>query len=130
MLDLDHVANLWAQAITYDLEIPDSMRLASLEQVASAYNGIGPDWLPSHLRSWLTGRFGYFEAAALVHDWEYQYAQDRSHKAFTACNERLRRNCKALLAKGCPWYKRPMYRRRPDLLADACQICGWGAWND
>ena len=129
MPSLDRVADLIAQVRTYDLERPSSFDMASLEQIAATYNGIGPEWLPKRLRNWLTDGFGYFAPAALVHDWEYRFSEDRSRAAFTACNERLRRNSRRLLAKGYAWYKRWFYRRRPDLLADACQEFGWSAWQ-
>lgn len=126
----DDVADLLAQAYTYDLEMPDNLQHASLGAVAACYNGIGPDWMPDHLRDAVTAHFGYFAAAAMVHDWEYENSEDRSRKAFTEANERLRRNCRKLLQKGYPWYKRWLYRKRPDFLADMCQEFGWGAWQD
>jgi hypothetical protein len=122
-------ADLVAQAYTYDLEMPKSLMLASLEAVEACSNGIGPDWLPECARAGLTEYLGYFAAAAVVHDWEYQHESDRSFAAFTRANERLRRNCKLLLRKGYPWYKRWLYRNRADMIADACQLWGWGAWQ-
>ena len=130
MFDRDTVADLIAQVRTYDLERPVSFDLASLEQIQEAYNGIGPDWLPENLREWLTARYGYFAAGALVHDWEYQTATDKSREAFIRCNERLRRNCRKLLRKGYPWYKAFLYRERPNILADACNRFGWEAWKE
>lgn len=123
-------ADLISQIRTYDLERPHLFDLSSLDAIHSIYNGIGPDWLPAPIRDWLTEHYGYFAAATVVHDYEFQKS-DKSVIGFTASNERLRRNCKRLLdMKGCPWYKRWLYRRRVDLLADACQKFGWGAWVD
>lgn len=130
MPDTDNVADLIAQAYTYDLDMPMSLRRASLGAVAACYNGCGPDWLPEPVRNWLTGHFGYFAAAFLIHDWEFENEEDRSHQAFTRANDRLEANCERLKAKGVPWYKRWLYRGRPKLLAGACQLCGWGAWKD
>lgn len=129
MPDLDHIADLIAQVRTYDLERICGFDLATPEQIAGDYNGIGPEWLPKRLRARLTDINGYFEPAALVHDWEYRSSEDRSREAFTACNERLRRNCQRLLAKGCPWHKRWYYRMRVDLIADTVQAIGWSAWE-
>lgn len=128
MPSLDRVADLIAQVRTFDLERPSGFDLATLEEIAVAYNGFGPEWLPKGMRDWLAGINAYFEPAALIHDWEYQFAPDRSREAFTACNERLRRNCRHLLVKGFPWYKRWYYRVRPELIADAVQELGWSAW--
>lgn len=126
----DTVADLMAQAHTYDLDMPKSLQLASLDAVVECYNGIGPDWLPASIRNMVTEHFGYFRAGALVHDWEFQHGEDRSREAFTKANDRLESNCKKLLQKGVPWYKRWLYRNRPKMLAEACQLWGWGAWQD
>ena len=123
------IADLIAQIRTYDLEREPGFDLESLPEVMAIYNGIGPGWLPKPIRDWLTAHYGYFAAATVIHDWDYCFSQDRSAIAFTASNERLRRNCKRLLEmKGCPWWKAWLYRRRCDLLADSCQQFGWGAW--
>lgn len=124
------VADLIAQIRTYDLERESDFDLASLPAVISIYNGIGPGWLPKPIRDWLTKHYSFYAAATVIHDWEYWLSKDRSVIAFTASNERLRRNCKQLLKmKGCPWYKIWLYQRRCDLLADSCQKFGWSAWN-
>lgn len=124
------IADLIAQIRTYDLERDPGFDLASLVQVNKHYNGIGPGWLPALVRNWLTEHYGYYAAATVIHDWEYWFSEDRGVVAFTASNERLRRNCKRLLQmKGCPWWKAWLYRRRVDMLADACQQLGWSAWS-
>ena len=126
MLLDDETADLIAQAITYDLDVPGDWVEASNDQRAETYNGIGPDWLPELLREWATSLWHYFAAAALIHDWEYATTKDRSKKSFWLINNRFRKNCKRLLKmKGCPWYKRWLYERRIDALADACDTFGF-----
>ena len=124
----DVVAELLAQAITYDLEMPADFRLAPTWKVEEVYNGIGPDWLPKVMREWMTDRWGYFAPAALIHDWEYQFPIVRDRQHFTDANERFRRNCHLLLRKGCPWYKRWLYKLRADKLADACEAFGFDGY--
>jgi hypothetical protein len=126
----DIVAELMAQAEAYDLEVCRSYRHACLDDVVPVYNGIGPEWLPKALRELLTDRFGYFAPAALIHDWDFAKSEDRSMLAFAESNNRLRRNCRKLVKmKGCPWYKRPLYLYRCDMLADICHEMGYSAWN-
>lgn len=127
---IDEVADLLAQIITYDLEYPDILMHTNINDLAGIYNGIGPDWMPESIREWMTERWQFFAAAALIHDYEYQMSTDKSREAFTACNERFRRNCHTLMKKSVPWYKRCLYRVRSDMLADACEKFGWSAWCD
>jgi hypothetical protein len=124
------VDDLVAQIVTYDLEAPPMFWHTSLEDLERLYNGIGPDWLPKSIREAMTAHWGFYAPAALVHDYEYAMSEDRSFEAFTAANERMRRNCYKLNRKGYPWYKRWLYQLRSDKLADACQTFGWGAWNE
>lgn len=124
----DEFADLLAQVYTYDLKRQISFDQASVEQCQEAYNGIGPDWLPESIRDWMTDRWRYFAPAAVVHDWDYSNPTHRNRADFTQANERLRRNCKALLRKGVPWYKRWLYEIRVDELADACEMFGFGGY--
>lgn len=126
----DVIAELLAQAYTYDLEMPKDFLDAPTWLIEEVYNGIGPDWLPKVMRDWMTDRWSYFAPAAMIHDWEYQFAPERTHQHFTAANERLRRNCHLLLRKGCPWYKRWLYKIRADELADACQALGFNGYME
>ena len=125
----DSIADLIAQARTYDLERDKMFDLASPEAIDQEYNGIGPEWLPESIRQWMTSEFGYFAAAAMIHDWDYACYPYRDAKGFWLVNERLRKNCHKLLAKGCPWWKRPLYAIRANALSDACQKFGWSAWQ-
>ena len=126
----DSTADLIAQIRTYDLERDKMFDLSSPDAIEEEYNGIGPEWLPAWARNWLTDALGYFSPAAMIHDWDYSCYPQRDRKSFDLVNERLRTNCHLLLTKGCPWDKRFMYRRRADLIADACQKFGWEAWQE
>ncbi len=124
----DVVADLLAQARTYDLEMPADFRLAPTWKVEEVYNGIGPDWMPKVMREWRPDRWSCFAPPALIHDWEYQFPPERNRTNFSAVNERFRRNCHLLLRKGCPWYKRWLYKLRADKLADACEAFGFDGY--
>lgn len=124
----DDFAQLLAQVYTYDLEAPKDFHDAPTWLREEAYNGVGPDWLPALMRKWMTEQWGYFTPAAVIHDWEYQFPPIRCHEHFTEANERFHRNCLSLLAKGCPWYKRWLYKLRADKLADACEALGFDGY--
>ena len=124
------IESLIAQIITWDLEAPLDFLKSTTGEKAAAYNGIGPDWLPESLRDWMTEQWGFFAAAAMIHDWEYTWTEDRSYASFRAINARFGRNCRTLLKKGVPWYKRPLYLFRADKLEDACNTWGFKGFLD
>ena len=127
----DEFADLMAQVFTYDLEFQGSFAVASMEAREKAYNGIGPVWLPSKIRSWMTAHWHFFAPAAAIHDWDYEHPVMRNRKDFHEANERLRRNCRRLLQmKGIPWYKRWLYKIRVDELADACELFGFKGYME
>ena len=70
---------------------PDSFWTASDSELVRAYNGIGPDRWPAWIRAVITAMLRPFQAAALVHDWEYSLPE-KSYLAFTAANLRLAEN--------------------------------------
>ena len=67
---------------------PDSFWGASDAELAQAFNGIGAEHWPNWLRIALTSLLRPFQAAALVHDWEYSQ-NVKSYRAFTAANWHL-----------------------------------------
>lgn len=74
--------------------------------LAAVYNGCGPEWSPVWVRRELTRRFRYFEAAFLIHDWDFAYAE-RTRAAFKAANKRMLKNCRKLI-KVAPFWLRPV----------------------
>lgn len=112
--------------------IPREMLKVGPDTLAVTYNGIGPEWMPDKLRQKLTKHLPTFEPAAMVHDWQYTYADDRSHDAFLASNALLEENCRRLAAVKYPWYKSPIMRPLAILAAKdmryACDTWGYSAW--
>ena len=68
---IDHVTRLMAIAEGCFLSMPPSMARASILDIATTYNGIGPSWAPQWLRDALTGWLSLFQPAALIHDYHY-----------------------------------------------------------
>ena len=103
---------------------PVSFWSASDHDLAQAFNGIGAEHWPSWLRTALTALLRPFQAAALVHDWEY--SQDgKSYRAFSAANWHL----------GVNIIREALYDCHPGVIpagvlaALLCQLFGWRAYQ-
>lgn len=103
---------------------PDSFWAASDEELAKAYNGIGADHWPTWLRTVLTALLRPFQAAALVHDWEYS-REVKDYRAFAAANWRLAVNIALEAVYDC----RPGMIPAGVLAAVLCQLFGWRAYR-
>jgi hypothetical protein len=102
---------------------PDSFWRATDDELARAFNGIGADRWPGRLRVVLTALLRPFQAAALVHDWEYSQTA-KSYRAFTAANRRLAAN----IAREALYDCRPGVIPAGALAALLCQFFGWHAY--
>ncbi len=103
---------------------PDSFWSASDDELAQAFNGIGAEHWPNWLRAVLTALLRPFQAAALVHDWEYS-RNVKSYGAFTAANRRLAVN----IAREALYDCHPGVIPAGVLAALLCQIFGWRAYK-
>jgi len=127
---LDEVRSLVDYAVGHGLEGAELLTRRSLEEIASVYNGIGPDSWPSWLRSVADCVFAEFRAAALIHDCQFAWLKDRSRAGFNLANSVLRRNLLRISDIEHGWYSPLRYRRRRQgrRIADACCAFGWPAW--
>ena len=103
---------------------PDSFWDASEIELAQAFNGIGTDRWPNWLRTALTALLRPFQAAALVHDWEYSQ-RIKSYRAFSAANWRLAVN----IAREALYDCHPSVIPAGALAALLCQSFGWHAYK-
>jgi hypothetical protein len=101
------------------------------EQIDEAYNGIGADWMPECLRDRISKIWHIFEPAAVVHDCQCRYEQDRSIDNFHFRNRQYLNNCIKLVRDEYPWwhYKRYVFLRSADLMYDILEDYGWLAWK-
>ena len=121
----EEIDKLLETAVLAGLDGTDAVSDCSYEEIAAAYNGIGPEWLPEKVRAKITAYLGIFEAAALIHDIRYQKA-DGSADRFHQANYELRDNCFRLAEYSFPWYS---WRRYAAYLAaikmfEACENFG------
>ena len=104
---------------------PDSFWAATDAELALAFNGIGADHWPKWLRIALTSLLRAFQAAALVHDWEYSQ-KAKSYSAFSAANWHLAVN----IAREALYDCHPGVIPAGVLAALLCQLFGWRAYRN
>ena len=101
------------------------------EELATVYNGIGPEWLPCSLREKLTKYLAVFAPACLIHDFHY-WIGDGTLKDFNYANDTLEANCRKCINAETKWYQ--IFRRAAGyyaahLMAEACRRYGWSAYR-
>jgi hypothetical protein len=116
-----------------DLKLTDAAWVACFtpEEIAVAYNGIGPEWLPYALREKLTKYLAIFAPACLIHDFHY-WIGDGTLKDFNYANDTLEANCRKCINAETKWYQ--LIRRAAGyyaahLIAEACRRYGWSAYR-
>ncbi len=116
-----------------DLKLTDATWVAcfSPEELATVYNGIGPEWLPYSLREKLTKYLAIFSPACLIHDFHY-WIGDGTLKDFNYANDTLEANCRKCINAETKWYQ--LLRRAAGyyaahLIAEACRRYGWSAYR-
>lgn len=102
----------------------------TLEQLAAAYNGIGPEFFTAKLREAIDKLHPDLECCAFVHDNRWEYS-DGSYCAFKASNIELAENGEAIAYQKYAWYdpRRYIRARQARLFADLCQTFGWAAYR-
>ena len=116
-----------------DLKLTDAAWVACFapEELATVYNGIGPEWLPYSLREKLTKYLAIFAPACLIHDFHY-WIGDGTLKDFNYANDILEANCRKCINAETKWYQ--LLRRAAGyyaahLMAEACRRYGWSAYR-
>ena len=129
------VAKLREKCRKYGLSAPPEFWNATSEELASIYNGAGPDWLPQWGRVILTFFLWLFAAAFLIHDFRFDRS-DRSEVGFTTANSEMLENMwriNDLVFPRATWYWRLLHDRwstKAWLAYEACRLGGWSAWCD
>ena len=104
---------------------PGSFWGATDNELAQAFNGIGAEQWPDWLRTVLTALLRPFQAAALIHDWEYSQ-KAKSYRAFSLANWHLAVN----VAREALYDCRPGVIPAGALAALLCQLFGWRAYKN
>jgi len=108
-MDEKTIEELVKRAVLADLDGVEFIQDCSYAELAAAYNGIGPEWLPGALREKVTRYLALFEPAALIHDMRYAKG-DGTQLAWQQANEEFRQNCRRLADAAYPWWNWRRYR--------------------
>lgn len=129
MSDIETVTRLVAQAKFYRLSGADILDALTMEQIAEAYNGIGPDWFPARLREAIDRLSADLQCVALIHDVRYSFS-DGSTAQFDEANAEFRANGEKVANAKYPWYSLRRYGLRSEarLFAKLCQDFGFAAY--
>ena len=97
--------------------------------LAAAYNGTGPEFLPATIRAKLDAFACTFLPAVMVHDVDYTFS-DGTVGSFRSANRRLLVNCLICALDAHPWHSWRRYALilKAYALYRACAKFGWIAW--
>ncbi|MCP3967198.1 MAG: hypothetical protein GY750_19135 [Lentisphaerae bacterium] len=135
MTDVKHIRKLKNIIHEYDLEAPDNFFLCTDKELSAMYNGAGPDWLGDWGRERLTSRLDLFEAAFLIHDFEYA-CSDHTEEGFEEANNRMWQNMRKIIFAVYSWRKISNWDNIAYWLVKAfaayraCARLGWSTWMD
>ena len=125
---LDHVRALRERARRYRLWMPEGFADAPDELIRRCYNGIGPDRWASCARGLVTWLLGFFEADAMLHDFEYSQP-DKSYGHFTLANVRFCVNAVLLALQAHPLKLAVKVAALGVLLGVLCQVFGYSGYK-
>lgn len=116
------------------LEVFPGFHGLSLAQHEAAWNGVGSEkWAPM-LRGLSTAIFARWQAAAFVHDDEWEYDNDGTREGWEASNGRFRRNGLRIIRDGVAWWRLPtrwrLYRAQDFLDLALSTDASWQGWRD
>ena len=124
MYTIDEIKKLRTEIRVYGLSIPSGFEGATDEELQRVYNGIGPEaWCPL-FRSAATWLLRFFDAVALIHDYEYSL-KEKSYARFTMANIRFAWNAFRSAVLQIPGQQGAKVACCGFLLALLCQIFGY-----
>lgn len=104
----------------------------AIETLAARWNGIGPESMKPEARKKLNKWLKLYKPACFIHDQDFAES-DGTGKGFSRANDRLEYNCRIIAKDKYPrWYdpRRYFALRGAGLVADACRVAGWSAWQE
>lgn len=95
---IEHVNDLYNIVLQKKLSIPAEFEKEKISILRQCYNGIGPDRWSSQFRAFTTSLLEFFEAEAMIHDYEYSLPK-KSYWRFSKANLRFAFNGVVLAIK-------------------------------
>lgn len=117
---------LRAVCVEINAKAPTSFWAASEETLARAWNGIGPEHWPKWMRGAVSVLLRPFNAAALIHDWEFSMRGNKTFWHFTAANARLVEN----IAREAIFDCHPAIIPWGIAAGILCEVFGWRAYKE
>lgn len=107
----------------------DLVLALSMDVLAAAYNGTGPEFLPDAIRAKLDDFARPFLPAVMVHDVDFTYS-DGKVGSFRSANRRLLVNCLICALDAHHWHSWRRYALILEAYAlyRACSQFGWIPW--
>ena len=129
MASLQEIKSLCALAEECGLENREILGKYKNTELASIFNGIGPDAFPDWLRNTITALHPSLAVVAFIHDVEW-HESDQSEEKFTESNERFKTNGYAVAKHKFGWYdpRRYIVMNQARRFGNICQTFGWSAW--
>jgi len=126
---LKEIKQLKEQAESLQLEDREIIRKYNMAQLASIYNGIGPDSFPEWLRDCISALHPSLAVVAFIHDIEW-HESDCSKEKFTESNDRFKRNGYTVAKAEYSWYnpRRYIVMNQARRFGNICQMFGWNGW--
>ena len=129
MASLKEVKRLKELCEKYELEGRGVLKGYRNVQLASMYNGIGPEKFPAWLRAVLDALHPSLAPVAFIHDIEWSLS-DGTRQSFAASNKRFKRNGVKIAKASFGWWRPRRYivMWHAWKFARICQRFGWAAW--
>ena len=129
MASLKEVKRVTELCEKYALEGREVIRGYTNAQLASMYNGIGPEKFPGWLRAVLDALHPSLAPVAFIHDIEWSLS-DGTKASFTESNRRFKRNGYKVARAEYAWWNPRRYAvmNSARRFGNVCQALGWAAW--
>ena len=126
---LKEIKELKALAEELQLENREIIRKYKITELASIYNGIGPDSFPEWLRGLVSTLHPSLAVVAFIHDIEW-HESDGSKEKFTESNNRFKNNGYTVAKANYSWWNplRYIVMNHARRFRNICQLFGWAAW--
>ena len=129
MSDTATVIRLRAQARFYALSGVEVLDAMTPEEMASVYNGIGPEWFPDALRRAIDTLSPDLQCCALIHDIRYARGGGKAVN-FVKANAEFEANGVTIAWSKYSWWdpRRYILKRKARAFAGICTAFGWLAF--
>lgn len=124
---------LASKCLAMKLEGMEVFHGLKVNEMAAAYDGIGPEWKWNVIAAVLRHMDAVFEPAAFVQDIQYHVLNDRSEERFHRCNREFYRNCLKCISAEVGWWhplRRWRLRRSAGVLFRASEDHGMDSWRN